>query len=119
MNTIRRGLLVAVAFVALGTAKAFAAAPPESMPIWRAQLDVTVCNATYADTDDRLIVQLNDSNVTYLDNPAKDDFALGSVGRFELIPFTGTTPMTLSSITKLRLSMADNDGIKICGTACW
>jgi hypothetical protein len=83
------------------------AAPSEATRVWRAQLEVRVCDVEHAGTDDSVRVELNADNKTYLDYP-RDDFKRADVFTYDLnLEEVGQ----LSDITGLLIEKTGSDGL--------
>ncbi len=108
---------IALAMLALVAPNA-KASPPESMPVWRAQLLIRTADVSDAGTDDGVKVQLNSRNVTWLDYE-RDDFKRNDVFTYDLAPVDiknpGAAPTLsrLSDLTKLEISKTGTDGLCI------
>jgi hypothetical protein len=62
---------------------AVAAAPPDTMPIWRVQVRFITADVSDAGTDDAVWIQLNPNNKTYIDS-GRDDRERGADETYEL-----------------------------------
>lgn len=100
-------LAVAALLAGAGDAQA---APPEAMPIWRAQLTVRTCNIANAGTNNAVFASLNAANSTALDY-GRDDFPGNNTFTYDLVA-NGVTQ--LSDVTRLRLSKTGGDGLSVC-----
>ncbi|MBM4245154.1 MAG: hypothetical protein FJ148_15285 [Deltaproteobacteria bacterium] len=86
------------------------AAPPETMPIFRAQLTVRTCDVTNAQTNDPVFASLNGSNSTALDY-GRNDFERNDTFTYDLVR-NGVA--TVSDVTRLRISKTGSNGLSIC-----
>jgi hypothetical protein len=84
-----------------------AAAPPESTPIYRAQLKVQTCDMRNAGTDDQVTAKLNDDNWSVLDY-GRNDFPRNNSFTYDLVQF-GVSQ--LSDISYLEISKSGSDGL--------
>jgi hypothetical protein len=96
--------------VVLTSERAAHAAPPETMPIWRAQLTVRTCNTANAGTNNPVFASLNTSNSTALDY-GRNDFPVNNTFTYDLV-MNGVS--RLSDVTRLRVSKTGTDGLSIC-----
>lgn len=86
-----------------------AAAPPESMPVWRAQLVVQMADIADAGSDDSVAVSLAGDNWTGLDS-GEDDFERGRRYVYEL---NTTSIARLQDIDFLRIAKTGSNGIAL------
>lgn len=100
-------LTVGVLLATFGSQNRALAAPPDSTPVWRAQLRLAIANVSDAGTDDDVQVQLNVKNSTWLDY-ARNDFERNKTYTYDL----ALTKVTkLEEITKLRIRKTGTDAI--------
>lgn len=97
-------LLATVAW--LGGSSVAQAAPPNTMPVWRLQARFLTSGVGDANTDDSVNMQLNGSNVTWLDS-GRDDHERNSDETFDLRT-DGIS--TLADIDFFRLEKKGSDG---------
>src|SRR5688572_12360966 len=100
-----RWFLGAIAFSMI-TAGPVAAAPPDTMPIWRVQVRFLTADVSDAGTDSEVWVQLNDNNKTFLDS-GRDDRERGADETYEL-RLDGVN--TLADIDFFKIQKSGDDG---------
>jgi hypothetical protein len=86
------------------------AAPAETAPVWRAFLQILVCDVSNAGTDgldNAVKAYLNTANVTVLNSP-RDDFERGRVYQFDLLL---TNVSQISDVVYLKISKVGSDGL--------
>jgi hypothetical protein len=94
------------------------ATPPESMPVWRAQLAIRTADVNEAGTDDSVKAQLNGSNVSWLDY-ARDDFPRNDYFTYDLtladVGNANGSPNVsrLSDVRRLEITKTGDDGLCI------
>jgi len=86
------------------------AAPPEAMPIWRAQVTVRTCNIVNAGTNNAVFASLNGANSTALDY-GRADFPRNNTFTYDLV---SNGVQQLADVTRLRISKTGGDGLSIC-----
>ena len=109
MNTTTKTILMtATLFLILITSlcPTALASPPESMRVWRVQIQFNTPNISDADSDDSVKVQLNAGNSTWLDY-GRDDFERGTSYTYDL-KLNGIN--TLSDIQYIYISKDGSDG---------
>ncbi|TAH52827.1 MAG: hypothetical protein EYC68_05470 [Chloroflexota bacterium] len=100
-------LTLGVLFATFGSQNRALAAPPNSTPVWRAQLRLAIANVSDAGTDDDVQIQLNVKNSTWLDY-ARNDFERNKTYTYDL---SLTKVTKLGEITKLRIRKTGTDAI--------
>ena len=84
-----------------------AAAPPETAPIWRSQLQVRTCDLANADTDDPVFASLRAGNSTALDY-GRNDFPRNNTFTYDLLP---AEVARFQDVTRLRISKTGTDAL--------
>ncbi|MBL8204292.1 MAG: hypothetical protein JNM09_08680 [Blastocatellia bacterium] len=109
MNTTTKSpSMLALLFLAMLTffSTATFAAPPETMRIWRVQIQFQTPNVSDAGSDDSVRVRLNGTNSTWLDY-GRDDFARNTVQTYDL-NLTGLS--RLSDLQYIYITKTGSDG---------
>src|SRR4026209_834967 len=106
LNRIGVRLSVLTALAILLSAGQAQAAPPETMPIWRARVYFQTFNTSDGGSDDSVRVELGSSNGTWVDSPF-DDWEIGS-GRTYDLRLDGIS--SLSDIDYFRISKPGSGG---------
>lgn len=98
--------LTALATLWAGHASVAQAAPPNSTPVWRLQARFVTANVDDSGTDDGVNIQLNGSNVTWLDS-GRDDHERNSIETFDL---RAEGINSLADIDFFRIAKTGSDG---------
>jgi len=85
--------------------------PDENTPVWRVQINLTVCDLPNAGTDNKILVAMNEINYTVLDRPI-DDFERGSTQMYDLL-LNGV--LKLADIKYLKIYKGGSDGVCLTG----
>src|SRR5262249_49615385 len=81
--------------------------PDGNTPVWRVQINLTVCDLPNAGTDNKILVAMNEINYTVLDRPI-DDFERGSTQMYDLL-LNGV--LKLADIKYLKIYKGGSDGV--------
>jgi hypothetical protein len=103
------GAIAALAMSLGSLASSAEAAPPETAPIWRAQLRFRTCDSANAETNNPVFASLRTGNRTVLDY-GRNDFPRNNTFTYDLV-LNGVS--RFENVTRLRVSKTGTDGLCI------
>ena len=105
-----------IALAAVVWCSAVHAAPPETMPVWDAQIFLQTTDVSNAGTDDDVQVKLQQyGNETWIDAPG-NDFERGQQKKYSLLL---TNISTLVDINRLEINLSGGDGWCLRWASLW